>query len=232
MRNFDETKKFFEKTSLYLNNTYGINTRKLIIQKDVIPLINRNLILLDIGCGNGALSEVFIGLVDKITLMDISKPMLKLAEVKFQELNFKNISLINERLEDSNLNEKYDVILAVGVIAHVEDLKEFLLKCRSYLKPQGHLILQFTEETHPIIRFNNFLQKIQKKAMVRSHKQINLKAVLKDQGFNLKKIVKFGFYPKGITIFGDQTVFKIQKSLLKYKMFWFLHDRLMILTIE
>jgi 2-polyprenyl-3-methyl-5-hydroxy-6-metoxy-1,4-benzoquinol methylase len=232
MRDFIETKSFFEKPGLYLNNSYGINTRKFIIKNEFFPLVGQNLSLLDIGCGNGALSEMFIGLVNQITLMDISKPMLNLAEIKFQELDFPNISLINERLEDSNLKHKYDIILAIGVIAHVEMLEEFLLKCKSYLKPQGHLILQFTEETHPITRFNNWLQKLQKNALVRNHNQQNLKAVLIHQGFILKKIVNFGFYPKGISKLGNQKVFKIQKGLLKYKVDSLLHDRLMILTIE
>jgi 2-polyprenyl-3-methyl-5-hydroxy-6-metoxy-1,4-benzoquinol methylase len=231
MRDFKETKSFFEKPNLYLNNSYGINTRKYILKNEVLQILGQNLNLLDIGCGNGALSEIFIGLVDQITLMDISQPMLKLAEIKFKEIKFNNIILVNQRLEDSNLSEKYDVILAIGVIAHVQDVEEFLLKCKSYLKPKGHLILQFTEDTHPITRINNWIQKVQKNAMVRNHKEKKIKVFLMHQGFIIKNIVNFGFYPKGIAKLGNQRVFKIQKSLVKHKMSWLLHDRLMILTI-
>lgn len=75
--------------------------------------INKNFnTLLDIGCGQGDLINFLSRNHAKITYkgIDVSEKMIDFAKKRFPKNNFENISFL-----EINKEEKYDVILAVGV---------------------------------------------------------------------------------------------------------------------
>lgn len=75
--------------------------------------INKNFnTLLDVGCGQGDLIDFLSRNHAKIIYkgIDVSEKMIDLAKKRFPKNNFENISFL-----EINKEEKYDVILAVGV---------------------------------------------------------------------------------------------------------------------
>jgi SAM-dependent methyltransferase len=229
MRTFNETKQFFETPGLYLNNNYGIRTRQYILAHNVFDFLKEKSNILDVGCGDGSLSEMFTDRANEITLLDISHPMLEIAKKRFFDRDFRKIKIINERLEDISIDAKFDLIIVVGVVAHVQNTFMFLEKCKSFLAEEGILILQFTEASHFIVKYNNFIHKIFQRPRVRDHRWEELNIIFSELNLLIIKKIKFGFYPRGIKFMNGQTVFKIQKFLYNKKINFLLHDRMLIL---
>ena len=116
-----------EKTS----NHFGIKDKKL-------PL--KGLKFLDIGCGGGLMSEPMCRLGADVTGIDASLKNIKIAESHSRKNNLK-INYLNTSPDKFTKNEKFDVILNLEIIEHVEDVDLYFESCSKLLKKNG---LMFT----------------------------------------------------------------------------------------
>jgi 2-polyprenyl-6-hydroxyphenyl methylase / 3-demethylubiquinone-9 3-methyltransferase len=97
--------------------------------------------VLDIGCGGGLLSEPMARLGARVTAIDPSQNNIKTAMVHAAEQGI-DIDYREATAEELALAAKrFDVILNMEVIEHVNDPGQFLRTCASMLKPGG---LMFT----------------------------------------------------------------------------------------
>jgi 2-polyprenyl-6-hydroxyphenyl methylase/3-demethylubiquinone-9 3-methyltransferase len=100
----------------------------------------KNLRILDIGCGGGLISEPMARLGADITGIDASSKNINIAKAHAEKNNLK-ITYLNSLPEDLNSQHKFDVILNLEVVEHVENLDLYLKSCFKLLKPKG---LMFT----------------------------------------------------------------------------------------
>ena len=106
-----------------------INTFK--IETNDNPL--RNIAILDIGCGGGLLSEPMTKLGAKVTGIDASSKNIEIAKLHAKKNKLK-INYINCSPEKLSEQEKFDVILNMEIVEHVEDISLFLKSCSQLLK--------------------------------------------------------------------------------------------------
>ncbi len=103
-------------------------------------LMLKNLEILDIGCGGGLISEPMARLGGRVTGIDAAEKNIKVASLHSKQnnliINYQNKS--PEQLQD---NEKYDVILNLEIVEHVNNLDLYLSSCHKLLKKNG---LMFT----------------------------------------------------------------------------------------
>tara|TARA_B100000575_G_scaffold293925_1_gene307079 strand:+ start:2263 stop:2988 length:726 start_codon:yes stop_codon:yes gene_type:complete len=92
--------------------------------------------ILDIGCGGGLMSEPLARLGGNVTGIDASEKNIKIAETHAKK-NSLVIQYINKSPEELNFFEKYDVILNLEIIEHVEDVNLYLNSCYKLLKKNG-----------------------------------------------------------------------------------------------
>ena len=105
-----------------------------------------NLEILDIGCGGGLLTEPMCRLGGKITGIDPSKKNIKIAKLHAKKNNLK-INYICCSPENLETKKKYDVILNMEVVEHVNDLN-FFIKSSSYLlKKNGIMFIATLNKT-------------------------------------------------------------------------------------
>jgi predicted TPR repeat methyltransferase len=105
--------------------------------------------LLDIGCGDGSISLQLLTSASYLTLMDLSASMVALAKKNVSEDLAANVVIRNENFIAASFDaEPYDLVVAVGVMAHVDSPDEFLAKIQSLLRPGGNLIVEFTDSRH------------------------------------------------------------------------------------
>ncbi len=104
-----------------------------------------NLEILDIGCGGGLLSEPMYRLGGKITGVDASKKNINIAKIhaKKNNLNINYICSIPENLP----KRKYDIILNMEVVEHVNDLELFIKSCSNLLKKNGIMYVATINKT-------------------------------------------------------------------------------------
>ncbi len=116
---------------------YIINTIKdhySINQKNQLPL--KGLSILDIGCGGGLISEPLARLGAEVTGIDALEKNCITAKIHAKENNL-NIDYLNTTAEELNKNNKYDVILNLEVIEHVNNPKNFIKVCSDLVSSNG-----------------------------------------------------------------------------------------------
>ena len=102
--------------------------------------------ILDIGCGGGLLSEPMCRLGANVTGIDASIKNIKIAKLhaKKNKLNIKYLCSSPEKLKN---NKKFDVILNMEIVEHVEDLDLFLKKSSLLLKKNGLMFVATINKT-------------------------------------------------------------------------------------
>ena len=103
-------------------------------------LLLKNLEILDIGCGGGLISEPMARLGGNITGIDASEKNIKIASLHSKENNLK-ITYLNKSPEQLDEREKFDIILNLEIVEHVDNLDLYLKSCYRLLKKNG---LMFT----------------------------------------------------------------------------------------
>ena len=106
----------------------------------------KDLNILDVGCGAGLTSEPLSRLGAKVCGIDFVKKNIEIAK-KHAQQNKLNINYINKDIVNFNPKEKYDVILLLEVIEHLDNWKEIILKLKNNLKPKGKFILSTINRT-------------------------------------------------------------------------------------
>ena len=99
-----------------------------------LPL--KNLKILDIGCGGGLISEPMARLGANVTGIDASNKNIEVAKLHAKKNNI-NINYINIVPENFKQLNKFDIILNLEVVEHVENLDLYLSSCFGLLKQNG-----------------------------------------------------------------------------------------------
>ncbi len=114
------------------------------IKNKIKPL--SNLDILDIGCGGGLLTEPISRLGGNLTGIDASEKNIKIAKLhaKKSKLNIKYICGSPERIK---AKKKYDVILNMEIVEHVQDLNLFIKSSSELLKKNGIMFVATINKT-------------------------------------------------------------------------------------
>ena len=102
--------------------------------------------LLDIGCGGGLLSEPMSRLGAEVTGIDASEKNIQVAKLHAKKNNLK-INYLTASPENLKVDRKFDVILNMEIIEHVEDVDIFLKSCSSLLKKEGIMFVATINKT-------------------------------------------------------------------------------------
>ena len=102
--------------------------------------------ILDIGCGGGLLSEPMCRLGADVTGIDASEKNISIAKLHAKK-NKLNINYICTSPEKMKSKKKFDVILNMEIIEHVEDVNFFLESCSSLLKKDGIMFVATLNKT-------------------------------------------------------------------------------------
>tara|TARA_Y100001970_G_scaffold280201_1_gene388799 strand:+ start:473 stop:1201 length:729 start_codon:yes stop_codon:yes gene_type:complete len=102
--------------------------------------------ILDVGCGGGLLSEPMHRLGAELVGIDASEKNINVAKIHAKKNNL-NIKYICASPETLKTNEKFDVILNMEIIEHVDDLEFFLKSCSKLLKKKGIMFVATLNKT-------------------------------------------------------------------------------------
>ena len=102
--------------------------------------------ILDIGCGGGLLSEPMQRLGASVTGIDASIKNIKVAKLHAKKNKLK-INYLCSSPEKLKINKKFDVILNMEIVEHVEDIEFFLNSCSKLLKKNGLMFVATINKT-------------------------------------------------------------------------------------
>ncbi len=173
--------------------------------------------LLDVGCADGLMLEVFGKKLD-ISLsvgMDLSYELLKAnptGTIKFIQGNALDLPLRDQR---------FDLVVTSAVIEHVSDAEKMLKECRRVLRENGLLIL-----TSPVPFWESVATKIGHLKREDHYKTFNLselRLLFLSQGFKIIKTEKFMISPIGFPFEP-----KIERLMKWVKINFFLLNQLIV----
>ena len=113
-------------------------------EKNIKPL--NGVSILDIGCGGGLLSEPMFRLGAKVTGIDASEKNIKIAKFHSKKQNLK-INYLCTSPDNMKSKEKFDVILNMEIVEHVDNLDLFLKESSSHLKKNGIMFVATLNKT-------------------------------------------------------------------------------------
>ena len=106
----------------------------------------KNIDILDIGCGGGLLSEPMSRLGANVVGIDASKKNINIAKFHAKKNRIK-IQYICASPENLKIKKKFDVILNMEIVEHVEDINFFLKKSSEFLKEDGLMFVATLNKT-------------------------------------------------------------------------------------
>ncbi|MDI5950279.1 class I SAM-dependent methyltransferase [Flavobacterium yafengii] len=164
---------------------------KIVSEFDLIPeifeftkLIKQNGRILDLGCGPGHHSKYFSNLDFKVTGIDLSSEMIKLAKKEFADVNFKVMDILDLDFEKNS----FDGIWASASLLHIpkNHIKLILNKIKDALINDGILYISLKEGKGSEL-FNDIRYGGVNKFYV-YYQLDKIKKILKDVGFNILEI--------------------------------------------
>ena len=119
-----------------------INNFKLKNKSNPLSGVN----ILDIGCGGGLLSEPMTRMGANVTGIDASEKNIKIAKLHSKKNKLK-INYFCSSPEKLKIKKKFDVILNMEIVEHVEDIDFFLKSCSKLLKKNGLMFVATINKT-------------------------------------------------------------------------------------
>ena len=123
--------------------------KNYIIQNFKLNLSNKPLkkiYILDIGCGGGLLSEPMCRLGANVVGIDASQKNIDIAKYHAKKNKMK-INYICASPETLKIKKKFDVILNMEIVEHVEDINFFIKKSSELLKKNGLMFIATLNKT-------------------------------------------------------------------------------------
>ena len=114
------------------------------LKKNNQPL--KSLKLLDIGCGGGLLSEPMSRLGANVVGIDASKNNINVAKHHLKKSKL-SIEYYNSSPENFKALKKFDVVLNMEIVEHVENIDIFIKQSSMFLKKNGIMFIATLNQT-------------------------------------------------------------------------------------
>jgi 2-polyprenyl-3-methyl-5-hydroxy-6-metoxy-1,4-benzoquinol methylase len=176
--------------------------------------------VLDIGCGNGAISLPLLPRCRRLTLLDLSLKMLDLACQRIPSERSGDVELVNGDFLGANLEaESFDLILCIGVLAHVDSAAAVIARVAQLAKPGSFVVLEFTDSFHfwglPVVLYQKLLKMLRPEPYALNRlKKATVLGLCRDNGLHESTLYRYGLAPLGFSKFGSQeTMYRMVRQL-------------------
>lgn len=150
-----QSKEHFDLNSLPISAAPGLHDY---IFNEVKKICPKQASILELGCGSGAFSYNLKNAEYKVTSVDYTHENFRLHGL----VNFLKMDL-NEKFS-TKLTEKYQCIVAIEILEHLENPRNFFRECMEILPPGGFLVFSTPNIDSPLSKylflrrsyFNNF----------------------------------------------------------------------------
>ncbi|MFT7611165.1 MAG: 2-polyprenyl-3-methyl-5-hydroxy-6-metoxy-1,4-benzoquinol methylase [Parvicellaceae bacterium] len=142
-----EVQSFFERPEIYLHFDYNLKIRG----ENVMSFIGDQKFqkAIDMPCGNGIISTLIIDQTEKLTCIDFSSKMVELTRQNIPEEKHEKVTFINDDFYNQSFEEEsYDLVVCLGILAHIKDPIGYVKAVGELVKPGGKFILQNTNHGH------------------------------------------------------------------------------------
>lgn len=235
----NKVRDFFNITENYYQDNSTTFLRKIITSELIGTVKQKNII--DIGCGNGAISIPFLK-SNHVTFLDFSMNMLEEAKNNIPINLIHKAEFINYDITFYNTSKKFDMAFLIGVLSHVDNVEMCVSKISKLLNENGICIVQITDSNKYLAKLLNVYYKVRKHFLFEPKMDYEMNVlnkdlitqtfskfgfILNDIKYHLPSLPGFRFLPqktritflmliyknKWISYFGPELILKFRKNL-------------------
>lgn len=163
-------------------NHFWIRHRNFVFDRHFSKIIRNSQLIGEIGCGNGLMLSYIASQYEKA----VDGFELNLAALEMCSSVPGNLYIYDILTRNPQFIEKYDVIMLLDVIEHIEDETPFLLAAREHLKPDGLIIIGVPMRQELYSAYDTVA------GHYRRYSTRSLKGLVHSCGFEVKKIIHWG----------------------------------------
>lgn len=116
------------------------------------PYLKKGMHILDFGCGQGAFSQRLVDAGMIVDACDINTEQIK-AKVS------KKITLdLNKELDPASFSEKYDMLIALEILEHLQNPWKYLSDCKKLMNDDGLILLSTPNISNFVSRLRFFMR--------------------------------------------------------------------------
>ena len=201
--NYEVWEKLAHKYNNLWVQKYSLGPTRREVKKIVLPLLEKNkeLKILDIGCGTGQLIKEISEHYNKVNYLgiDVAENMIEVAK---KNNKGKNVKFKTSSIESFENNEKYDIIICTHAFPYFPNKQEMIKKMAGLCNKKGQVIIvnSSTNSLKDLI-INFFLKATTSKAKYLSIDE--MKKLFKSAKLKVKKIevIRERFYMPTIALF-------------------------------
>ena len=146
----DRARTYFRQPQRYLRRNYRIALRSELV-KELVGEV-RECRILDLGCGDGSLSAQFLPARNEVTLVDFSDGMLQVARQRVPPAYAAQVEFVNADIFEFTPTVEYDLVLCIGVLAHVDAVDRAIEKVARCVRPGGRVVFQINDDASAVVR--------------------------------------------------------------------------------
>jgi len=116
-----------------------LNATRIQIFIDMVNTIGKDLKILDVGCGDGVISEPIMKMGNYVAALELPTVATLAKKCKVSTV------MAGDAEELAFASESFDLVIASEVVEHLWEPKSFLNEAHRVLKPSGYLIIETPE---------------------------------------------------------------------------------------
>ena len=209
----NQVKSFFESPGRYFSRRQVDVT----IRAETVEAFTKELSfheILDLGCGDGSISLPLLNDNRRLTLLDLSSSMTSIARSSVPPELSKNVVIRNEDFMAADFPKaSFDLIICLGLVAHVDSPSDFIKKVAGSLKPGGKVILQFIDSKNFVARLGRLTSWLRELAKppeytVNRVSKAEMRRLFSSNDLKMVSLFRYGLPPiPGVQkIFGSDTL--------------------------
>jgi SAM-dependent methyltransferase len=132
--------------------------REKIVVDEIKKVSNKDIKILDIGCADGSLVRKLIeNGYNSVKGIDNSEKMIDEANHQLMKHNIltKDIFTVGDA-DNYVTDEKFDIVIAMGLIEYVNDLNDFFRRVSSFIKPNGKVFIESKNKLFNVFSANEY----------------------------------------------------------------------------
>jgi len=156
----NSVRELFRRTDWYVK---GWRTQIAIRAKIVRDFVGAEtpLSILDIGCGDGSVTIPLLSGSNSLTLLDLSDKMLEVAKNNVPADLLDRVKFLNEDVCQAALRaHSYDLIVCVGVLAHVESPEALISRVCQLVSPGGRIVFECSDAHHFLTKLSGIRSRV------------------------------------------------------------------------
>lgn len=188
---------------------------------EISPYLNKNKLVLDLGCGPGAFSIAISDKCREVYAIDIIDDFVKAAKKNAKIYKKNNILTKLQKKNKIPIDDNFfDVVFLVDVLHHVENVNAFLLDIKRVLKKNGLIIIFEPNKLNPLMYLIHLFDYNERGLL-----ELGRPGIYRKKLENYFEILNIKF--SGLVIGPENYIFELIVRFLKTKLIYFLLGWLM-----